>query len=169
MRYDPKVITYSSFGWQGKDLIIAADLIMRTAMFRINTLQPTLSGTEIMASLLTSNAVVTRRSQHTHTHTHAAHLPTHHAMAEGNRRYNTSTTVPKSVVTLATPRGRVGSTGEICRLYATGSCKWGDACKRVRDNRALNPSPGVQNRTDTERGARKRRRNDRDRNLRPTT
>ena len=53
-RYDPPVIAPISLGVQGKDLIIAADLVLRTEMFRINTLHPTLSGDEVLASVLTS-------------------------------------------------------------------------------------------------------------------
>ena len=131
---------------------MAADLVLRPEMFRTNSLHPTLSGGEVMASVLTSKAVVARRSQR---NAHAAHLPTHAALVGDNRRIRTPTTVPKSV-TSVTPRGRVDSAGEIRRLFASGACKWGGACKRVRDSRSRNPSPGMQNRMDTERGSRRR-------------
>ena len=153
LSYDPTVLTYPSFGGQGKGLIVAADLVLRTEMFRINTLQPTQSGDGIMASVLTSKAVAARRTQRK---TYAAHIPTHDALVEAGRRYNAPATVPKSVATSVTPRGRVGSSGEVCRLFATGSCKWGDACKRVSDTRARNPPPGLQRRMDTDRGPRRR-------------
>ena len=48
------VITPLSFGGECEDLIITADLVRRAEMFRFNTLRPTLSGDEVMASGLTS-------------------------------------------------------------------------------------------------------------------
>ena len=80
---DPLVITPHSFGGQGKDLIIAADLVIRTEMFRINTLQPTLTGGEVMASVLTSACCCDPTAT---THNRAAHLPSHQQLVDANRR-----------------------------------------------------------------------------------
>ena len=101
-----------SLGGQGNDLIIASDLVLRTDMFRINTLQPTLAGGEVMASVLTSACCCDPTVK---THYHAAHLPTHHQLVASNRR-NISPAVPKSAAPSATPR-RVDYADEICRLF----------------------------------------------------
>ena len=44
--------------------------------------------------------------------------------------------------------------------------QWGDACKQVHDQRPRNPSPGLKSRMENERNQRKRRRTERDPNLR---
>ena len=125
--YDPVGITPHSCGGQCKDLTISADLVLRAEMFRINTLQPRLTGGEVMASVLTSacccGPTVT-------THYRASHLPTQQQLVGDNKRTYLPT-LPKSAATSVTPL-RVDSAGEICRLFADGRRKWGDARKRAR-------------------------------------
>ena len=147
-------------------MILCADLVLRTEMFRTNTTHPTLTGDEVLESVWPSahgcDPLVA-------TYTHAEQLPSHQALVESNRRTYVPTTMPKSV----TPR-KIESGGEICRRFADGRCQWlyanptvripthwGDACKRVHDRRARNPSPGLKARMGNERNQRKRRRTDR--------
>ena len=56
----------ANLGGGGGGLILQADLVLRTEMSRLNTLQPSLAGGEILASVLVS---------------HAPHLPTQSAIA----------------------------------------------------------------------------------------
>ena len=147
------VITYPSVGGKGKDLITEADLVPRAEMFRVNALRPTLTGDEVMGIVLTSNAVGARRSQRD---ARAAHLPTHAALVGDNRRVHLPAAVAKSVVASATPRGRVGSDGEICRAFANSACTWGGDCEGVRDSRGRKPSPGLQSMVVSKRGSRRR-------------
>ena len=111
-----ELVISSSFGGAGGDLILSADLALRTKMFRINTTQPTLTGDEVMASVLSSargcGPLVA-------TYIHAAHLPSRQALVVANRRTYVPTAMPKSV----TPR-KIDSAGEICRLFADGRWKW---------------------------------------------
>ena len=106
-----------------------------------------------MAIGLTCTAVVARRPQR---NAHSAHIPTHAALVDANRRIYTTAHVPQSDAS-ATQMVRVAdSDGLICRLFATGSCNRGGDCKRAHDRRPRNPSPGLRNRMDAERGARRR-------------
>ena len=144
------VVTPHSFGGQGKGLIIAADIVLRTEMFKIDTLQPTLTGDEVLASVLTSACCCGPTGK---TRNHAANLPTHQQMVDDNRRTYVPT-LPTSAESV--PPRRVGSAWGICRLFADGRRKWGGARKRVRDSRSRNPSLGLVQRMDNERNQRRR-------------
>ena len=110
-------------------------------MLANNTLQPTLTGDELIATVLTS---------------HASHLPTHTATADANKHGFVA--VPKS-----SPFTKVKeNSGDLCRLFADGKCRWGKKRRDIHDQSSRNPSPGVKKRLDDERAARhaKRRRTD---------
>ena len=131
-----------------------------------------MSGDEILASLLRSAPSCDPSFT---TNYHVAHLPTHQAIADADKGAYVPTALPKS----ATHR-KGDSRGEIwpvwltrrlgtvhCRLYGLGKCKWGDASKRIHDDRARNPPPGLVARMDNGRNQRKRRRTEHAPNFRP--
>ena len=86
-----------------------------TVKHLVNTHQSTLSGDEIIAAVLVS---------------HVGHVPSHAALVDANRMAQPA--VPKAVGQSATPRR--DSTGEICRLFSIGKCKYGATCKRIHDD-----------------------------------
>ena len=94
-------------------------------MFMINTLQSTLSGDELMASVLAS---------------HAAHIPTQQAIAALNSKVRTNianptvnnhtpSAVPKRV---SAPSHRPDSANEICRLFGEGNAADNGSSPTVR-------------------------------------
>ena len=141
MRYDSTVISYSIFGGHGREIIVAAELTIRTEMFKINTLQPNLTGWGILKSVWKSNAVAARLPQQTRTmHT-----------SQRTRRLFRLTVVLTPVRSSEKRRHfgetiRVGRAGEIFRLFADCRRKWGDSRKRLQYSRSRNPPPGLQKR-----------------------
>ena len=143
--FEQLVIRDANQGGAAKSLILQADLVLRTEMFRLNTLQPTLTGDELLDTVLAS---------------HASHLPTQAAIVDANK--NGFVATPRN--SPFTKNGGKEKTGDLCRLYADGKCRWGNKCRNVRNEKSRNPSPGMKKRLVDERAARqeKRRRIDND-------
>ena len=105
-------------GGHARHIIAAADLTLRTEMFRINALQSGLPGGELMASVLAI---------------HAAHIPTRQAITDINARATLRTvnpsvnnhTPPSAVPKSASNQSNHGpdSADEICRLFGEGKCR----------------------------------------------
>ena len=148
--FEQLAIRDGNYGGAAKSLVLQADLVLRTELSRLNdatityhsklrvvnlgryacsvtppvgdsirTPQPTLSGDELLATVLTS---------------HSPQLPTHTAIVEANKSGFVAN--PKSWPFTKTP----AKTGDLCRLYAEGKCRWGDRCKHVLDERSRNAS-----------------------------
>ena len=103
-----------------------------------NTRSPTLTCEEFMASVLSS---------------HAAHRPAHTQLVEANNKsavapsaHPRSANIPKKDDSRCEIRHRpltrwLGA--KHFMLYSQERLQWADACKRVRDERSRNPSPGL--------------------------
>ena len=107
----------------------------------LNTHNETLSGEEIIAAVLVS---------------HAGHLPTHTTIVGTNRSPPPAPKFPGHGALPFDPKVKSDSssnaaprdsTGEICRLYSLGKCKFGATCKRVRDGDIALFNPLVKNKT----------------------